>query len=174
MEVWKDVEGFVGYKVSSFGNVIGLFNRVLKPTLNTDGYYIVGLHKDNKKHSKTIHRLLAIAFIPNPENKPTVDHIDRNPLNNALSNLRWATHSEQQFNKHHALGISGEKHIYKRGNSFVVQIPRKVYYKTFKTKEEAIEARDLFLIAYAPCDIQEMEVKSDPPTTKLETEVVDT
>ena len=58
------------------------------------GYYIV--HLDGKAY--TLHRLLALTFIPNPENKPEIDHIDGNPLNNDLSNLRWATHKENLNN----------------------------------------------------------------------------
>lgn len=58
-------------------------------------YYTVGVER--KVHK--LHRLIAETFIPNPENKPTVDHIDRNGLNNHVSNLRWATHSEQNDNR---------------------------------------------------------------------------
>lgn len=70
--------------------------HIKKPFLNkSSGYLIVDLWENNKSTKKSIHRLLAEAFIPNPENKPTVDHIDGNRQNNALSNLRWATYSEQ-------------------------------------------------------------------------------
>jgi len=147
-EIWKDVEGFPGYKVSNFGNVIGLHKRVMKPQLNTKGYYVIGLYKDNKLHIKKVYRLLAIAFIPNPENKLTVDHIDRNPLNNALSNLRWATRTEQSLNRNMPLGILQEKYIYKHGNGFRVKIQRNckiIYNKTFKTFPESVLARDTFL-----------------------------
>lgn len=65
-------------------------------TVNSRGYLIVRL-ADNKTYS--VHRLIAEAFISNPENKPTVDHIDRNKLNNFVSNLRWATISEQIRNR---------------------------------------------------------------------------
>jgi flagellar biosynthesis/type III secretory pathway chaperone len=179
MEVWKNVEGFVGYKVSNFGRVIGPYKRVLKHKLilkDTLFYYGVSPRKNGKNYHKTIHRLLAIAFIPNPENKPTVDHIDRNSLNNALSNLRWATRTEQNLNKHNKPGILQEKNIYKHGNGFRVRIPRNckiVYNKTFPTLQEAIIARDLFLLQL-PCVAQATLVESDPPTTNELTEVVDT
>lgn len=62
-------------------------------------YLVVGI---NKKHY-TVHRIVAETFIPNPENKPTVDHIDIDPHNNAVSNLRWATYKEQQANRKVAL-----------------------------------------------------------------------
>ena len=66
----------------------------VKHTLLKIGYYVVSL--DGKKY--LLHRLLAEAFIPNPEGKPEIDHIDGNPLNNDLSNLRWATHKENLNN----------------------------------------------------------------------------
>ena len=68
--------------------------QFIKKTINRMGYYIV--HLDGKVY--TLHRILAITFMPNPENKPEIDHIDGNPLNNDLSNLRWATHKENLNN----------------------------------------------------------------------------
>ena len=68
--------------------------RFSEPFLETNGYYRVHVHC----HRYMLHRLLAEAFIPNPDNKPTVDHIDRNPQNNSLDNLRWATGKEQADN----------------------------------------------------------------------------
>lgn len=73
-----------------------------------NGYKTVDLWEDGKSHKKTIHRLLAEAFIPNPENKPTVDHIDGNRQNNSLSNLRWATYSEQN-SRFETMGVRGER-----------------------------------------------------------------
>lgn len=64
------------------------------PWLENNGYYRVSVR--GKRYE--LHRLLAEAFIPNPLNKPVVDHIDRNPANNSLSNLRWATHKENSDN----------------------------------------------------------------------------
>lgn len=73
------------------------YKRVMsfrEPSLNSNGYCCVYLQYKRR----LLHRLLAEAFIPNPDNKPTVDHIDRNPQNNSLDNLRWATGKEQADN----------------------------------------------------------------------------
>lgn len=109
-EIWKPIEGYEGlYEVSNTGKVKSLEKyvknksklqfrpeRVLKP--GGDNYYIVALCKDGKVSGKAVHRLVAQAFIPNPENKPNIDHIDANPKNNHVSNLRWVTQSENLMN----------------------------------------------------------------------------
>lgn len=70
--------------------------RIKQPTLSkNNGYLYVDLYQGNKRSKETVHRLVAEAFIPNPDNKPTVDHKDGNRQNNAISNLRWASYSEQ-------------------------------------------------------------------------------
>ena len=111
-EIWKPVVGFEGsYEVSNFGRVrslarvIRLSNGRLKPIKETvllphlcKGYYAVRLWSKGKSHFKTIHRLVAQAFIPNPEGKPQIDHIDTNTLNNNVDNLRWATGQENNMN----------------------------------------------------------------------------
>jgi hypothetical protein len=115
---WRDIEGYGGvYQVSNDGCVRRVkggpgakAGRVLKPNPNSNGYLTVGLYGDGKPKKHTVHRLVAEAFIPNPDNKPEVDHVDRNKLNNHMSNLRWATSSENNINRP-GRSNTGFKHI---------------------------------------------------------------
>ena len=145
-ESWKSIPGYEAYDVSDRGNV-RRNGRVLKP--GTDkGYHRCILSKNNSQTHYSIHRLVAEAFIPNPENKPTVDHINHVRSDNRVENLRWATHSEQRLYSPPPLSASGHRHISKYRNSWGVVIKRnniKIFYKYFPTLEEAIEARDQFL-----------------------------
>jgi hypothetical protein len=101
-EIWKTIEDFPNYEVSNFGNIRNKSKLKMKLHQNYAGYLKISLQNINKKSiSCFTHRLVAKAFIPNLENKPTVNHIDRDKTNNNVYNLEWATMSEQ--NKHSAL-----------------------------------------------------------------------
>ena len=95
-EVWKDIEGYEGlYQVSNLGRVKRVkTDRILKGCKDKGGYLVIGLYKNNVMSTKTIHRLVAQAFIPNPENKPEVNHIDEDKANNKVNNLEWMTRKE--------------------------------------------------------------------------------
>ena len=90
-EVWKDITGYEGlYQVSNFGN-IKRDGKNLSPGLGGNGYYLVVLSKNGKTKSATVHRLVASAFIPNPNNYPYVNHKDETRTNNHVDNLEWCT-----------------------------------------------------------------------------------
>lgn len=95
-EEWKDIEGFEGlYKISNMGKVFSYkTSKELKPILQQTGYYHVTLCKNKKTFQRRLHRLVAQNFIPNPNKKPDVNHIDMNKSNNIISNLEWVTHEE--------------------------------------------------------------------------------
>lgn len=95
-EIWKDVEGFNGYQISNLGRVKSYYNNttIIRKTSVVCGYKHLMLSKNKKKYNFYIHKLVANAFIPNPENKPEVNHIDGNKLNNNISNLEWVTRKE--------------------------------------------------------------------------------
>lgn len=166
MEEWKDIKGFEGkYQVSNLGNVRSLWRgkpsgrgkyvtkeisikELKKIKSNELGYQIVTLMDNGKRKRKQVHRLVAETFIPNPDNKPNVNHIDYNPSNNNVDNLEWCTqrenvlHSVCHFHKrNYRKTNSGHSHIYKTNcNTYLVRLgkPR----KSFKTLEEAIIYRD--------------------------------
>ncbi len=99
MEEWKQILEYENYEVSSYGNVRNKkTGRILKPACN-GGYLHVGLSLNSKNKSHTVHKLVAICFIDNPENKPQVNHIDKDGTNNKLSNLEWVTAVENTAHK---------------------------------------------------------------------------
>ncbi len=114
-EIWKDVDGYDGvYQVSTLGRfksvdrIVKCKNgakklyrgRMMKAVVANMGYYCLNMSKNGNVKSCHLHRLVAEAFISNPENKRTVNHIDGNKLNNCVANLEWATDSE---NNQHAV-----------------------------------------------------------------------
>lgn len=113
-ETWKPIEGYEGiYDVSNLGRVRGYWTRegnsfdnrtcyignkptkILKNKINNSGYCMVTLVDKNKnRKERSVHRLVAKAFIPNPDNKPCINHIDNNRSNPIVTNLEWCTYSE--------------------------------------------------------------------------------
>ena len=94
-EVWKDIEGYEGlYEVSSFGRVRNSKSKRIRKQNLVKGYLMIGLSKDGKKKVFSVHRLVALNFIPNPEEKPEVNHLDEIKTNNNVDNLAWATSKE--------------------------------------------------------------------------------
>ena len=92
----KDVKGYEGiYAITSCGKVWSYMSKkFLSPRITRAGYYEVALYKNNQPKQFRIHRLVADAYINNPENKPAVNHKDENKLNNCVNNLEWVTPKE--------------------------------------------------------------------------------
>lgn len=105
MEVWKDIDGFEGkYMVSNLGNVKSLNykrtgrEKLLKPVETANGYCGVNLRSETShKHLVNVHRIVGRAFVPNPENKPQINHINGDKRDNRAENLEWCTASENQI-----------------------------------------------------------------------------
>ena len=98
VETFVEIEGFEKYEVSNLGKVRNIKSGiVLKPWVTKDGYLRHCLYKHNKQKKLLLHRIIATAFIDNPEGKPCVNHIDENKLNNDLSNLEWCTVRENNI-----------------------------------------------------------------------------
>lgn len=97
MEQWRNIKGYENYQVSNCGRVKSLnYNKTGKERIlkagNNNGYLFVYLCKNGRKKKHWIHRLVAQAFIDNPDNLPCVNHKDENPSNNCIENLEWCNH----------------------------------------------------------------------------------
>lgn len=130
-ELWKTLEEYRGIKVSSFGRIWKAANKSRKERILTefpkdrDGYYRCSVQKlDGTWTSQPVHRLVAKAFIPNPENKQSVNHIDNNRQNNRVENLEWVTPKE---NVYHSF-INGKR-------KFVKNVPKKTILTDFQISQ---------------------------------------
>ena len=99
MEEWRDIEGYEGlYQVSNLGRVRSLRSNKIMKLMIWHGYAYVNFTINNVVNHKSVHRLVAETFIPNPQNKPCVDHINTIKNDNRVENLRWVTQGENNAN----------------------------------------------------------------------------
>ena len=148
-EEFKILIEYPNYKISNNGKVINRKTGMeITPQMTCSGYYYFQVNKNRIRHNLYIHKLLGEYFIPNPDNKTIVDHIDRNRSNNQMSNLRWANKSENSINcKTRNDNTSGCKGVCynKRANMWLARITknnRTINIGYFKNFEDAIIARN--------------------------------
>lgn len=138
--VWKIIEKFPNYSVSNFGRIKSLKkNKIISQRLNRDGYCVLKLSNDFCQKSFSVHRLVAIAFIPNTENKETVNHKNGNRSDNSSENLEWNTRQENNNSRDFFRRIKKTLLIIDRHTGEILYeldlknvIFKKVYTKTIK------------------------------------------
>ena len=154
-EEWKDIENYPNYQISNLGRVKSKERytkqrngmnlrkeKILTPQKDHKGYLYVRLYNGDKWKYFKVHYLVAKTFIPNVNNEPTVDHIDRNKQNNEVSNLRWASYVEQANNKDKTNIIKkmkklGKKKYPNRAEKIKQFNKNNEYIKTFNSSREA-------------------------------------
>ena len=148
-EQWKIIYEFPNYSINIDGKVRNNKSGCIrKHTMTTKGYMVMSFKKENNTTKQIfIHKLLATAFIPNPDNKPFVDHINRIKTDNRIENLRWVTTSENSYNinvynrnKLHEKNIFIDKHH--RGKQYCVA--KKINGKNCKTYFETLEEAKIY------------------------------
>jgi len=150
-----EIQGYPNYLIYPDGKVWSkprhrAKGRYLNQRDNGRGYLRVKLSNDSVAKEIRVHRLVALHYIPNPENKPEINHIDGDKTNNSVENLEWATRIENLngFKKHHKNNKSGFKNIspHRKGFLYSKTIYGETHRKYFKTIEEAIEYKNKFEI----------------------------
>ena len=151
-EIYKKIDDYDNYEISNLGNVRNInTNRILKLHETNCGYLRVSVCKDGIMKKFYIHRLVALHFIPNPQNLTDIDHIDQNKTNNSISNLRWVSRSNNNRNKPKMqnksskyIGVS----VYKPNGKYQAQINinnKNKHIGYYETEDDAGKAWDDYI-----------------------------
>jgi hypothetical protein len=141
----KPIKGYENYLISECGTKIlntktNRYLSIINRSKDVNSYKAISLTKDKIKKMLSVHRLVAQTFIPNPENKPQVNHIDSNPSNNNVNNLEWCTCSENMI---HSIKY-GKKSITLKKNEEIKKHKRENRYKKMMKKVINIETKEIF------------------------------
>ena len=154
----KKIKGFDGYYVTKFGDIYsynyrrtGIISK-LKLSSTRTGYLQLYLCKNNKKYRKYVHRLVAEAFIPNPENKPEINHKNGIKTDNRVENLEWVTHSENAIHMYRIL-----KRTHPMKNKFGKNNP---------SSKQVVQLKDTIVIALFD-SVKDASIKTGYPATRI-------
>ena len=133
-----EIQDYPNYMIYEDGRVYNKKRNIfMKPTLDNVGYLIIGLSENGKRIQTSIHRLIALHYITNPDNKPCVDHIDRDRQNNNIENLRWVTMRENCSNSCRSSEYIGVRKIGNRYRAEIKVDAKRISLGTYSTQEEA-------------------------------------
>ena len=165
MEIWKPIKDYEKlYEISNYGNVKSILfrnniiqkeqNKILKQNTNDFGYLVVQLRKDGKKKSYYVHRLVAEAFIENPNNFTEINHKDFDKTNNKAENLEWCS---RKYNVNYSIKFmrkpktkckqtnTGEKYIRQRYGKYQLYIRNLTIFQSFENLQDAVQMRNEIL-----------------------------
>ena len=132
----KSINGFENYSITKNGNILNTkTNRILKYVIDSSGYYQVNLYNNGKSKKFLIHRLVAIYFIPNFENKPQVNHINGIKTDNNVLNLEWNTSKE---NINHALKLSNNQ---RKNSKIVIDLYTGIFYNSIGDAAKTLDIK---------------------------------
>jgi len=151
LENFQDINDFPNYMINENGEIYSKIRKKFLLIKPNGGYNKLSLRRDKKQYNKSVHRLLGIQFLPNPNNFPCIDHINRNRLDNSLSNLRWVSYSTNAKNKSskknatsNYVGVRKTHNIKKPYRAETTQEGKKYNIGYYTTELEAYEAYKQF------------------------------